>query len=122
MFSPSGQEEVYTTLEETFVLDSAVTYCLDYFNCILFCVIVQVDQDKHIENTREQTGGLEGSRTFKSIFVHVQNQIPHPSGTNFWEVEHLSHLVCVVILSLQQRVEHKNGRGMTGTAFFHGRK
>lgn len=43
LFSPPGREEVYTTSEETIVLDSAVICYLDYFNLISFCVTVQVE-------------------------------------------------------------------------------
>lgn len=43
LFSPPASEEVYTTLEETIVLDSDVTCYLDYFNLNSFCVTVQVE-------------------------------------------------------------------------------
>lgn len=56
------------------------------------------------------------------IFVCVQNQILQPGGTDLWEVEHLSELVCVDTFSLQECIEDKNGRSVTGTSFSQGRK
>lgn len=78
LFYPPGQEEVYTTLEETIVLDLAVTCYLDYFNLTSFLCNCSGGTKansylKHMWANWRSRGQKDLSIY---IFVCIQNQIP----------------------------------------------
>lgn len=123
--SPPGQKEVYTTSEETIVLVLSCHMLPGLFQP--YFILCNCSGGTKVKSYLKQTWANWRSRgqqdlSMTYIFVCVQNQIPQSGGTDLWEVEHLSELVCVDAFSLQECVEDKNGRSMIGTPFSQGRK